>query len=252
MLISKLFEVGGYSSPKEQLFGIECEIESLKNVRKIPDTFQVHDDGSLRNNGKEFVTVPMGLKENVEAFKNLHASLVFVDKAVAFSSRTSIHVHMNCQNLDEKVVRKAVLFYALFEETFFALVDPSRRNNIHCVALTDTPLVDIYRASLSSMRQSWSKYTALNLLPLGSLGTIEFRHMHGHDDPRLLEEWLTCLERLMVLARTTELSAQTMTRANIGAWFSFLFGHTQNFSALWKRLDESIENTLIDVKIGLM
>lgn len=254
MRIASRFDVGGYAEAPEQLFGIECEVESvaLMKCKQFPPTILIHEDGSLRNNGREFVTRPLNLETTMKAYKELHEALAFIEPAKAFSSRTSIHVHMNCQNLDEKVVRKIVLFYALFEEAFFAMVDSSRRNNIHCVALTDTALPERYGMSLPNLVASWSKYSAMNLLPLTTQGTVEFRHMQGHNNPALLEEWLTVLDRLFTLARTTELSAKSLTSANILAWFSFLFGQTSIFRDLLPHLDQVVENTVIDVKIGLL
>lgn len=254
MRVADRFDVHGYVNVQEQLFGIECEIESLDlgAFGRLPATIQMHDDGSLRNGGKEFITVPLSLKATMDNFRKLHEIARYNKPEQAFSSRTSIHVHMNCQPLEEKVVKKIVLFYALFEEAFFAQVEASRRNNIHCVALTDTALPERYAAPLSSLATGWSKYSALNLLPLTTQGTVEFRHMQGHNDPKVLENWLTLLDKLFTLASTTELSAKSLTQDNILSWFSFLFGHTPLFRELLSRLDTMIENTIIDVKIGLL
>ena len=254
MKIANLFEVKGFSAQKIQLFGVECEVESLAwdQIAKMPPTIQVHEDGSLRNNGREFVSSPQSLEDTMVSFEQLHKLLVYQHPEQAFSSRTSIHVHMNCQPLDETVVKRIMLFYALFEEVFFELVEPSRRNNIHCVALTETALPDRYGMSLANLHSSWSKYTALNLLPLSNLGTIEFRHMQGHNDPKVLREWLTVLDRLFHLASNTELTGKTLTRNNMVSWFAFLFGHTQRFQELLSRLDLFTENTIIDVKMGLL
>lgn len=255
MQITNLFEVGGYQTAQEQLFGIECEVESLNTGEHwdLPHTIEVHEDGSLRNYGKEFITRPLNKEKTLEAFEQLHKGIKFYKPEQAFSQRTSIHVHMNCQPLDEAVVRKVVLFYALYEEAFFRMVDPSRRNNIHCVALTETFLTNHYRDTLRGMAARWSKYTALNLLPLKELGTIEFRHMQGHNDPNLLRQWLGVLDRLFVLARTTELSAATLNRANIVAWFSFLFGGCgPSFEPMLAQLDTLTQNSVLDIKLGLM
>lgn len=252
MQVAKLFELLPRSGPS-QLFGIECEIESLDTRRAgaLPDGVEIHEDGSLRNSGREFVTCPSTLQDTMSMFTKLQAGLKFIDKEKAFSPRTSLHVHANCLDLDEQQVRRIVMFYALFEEAFFKLVDPNRRNNIHCVALTETPLPSYYNLNLRNLVGRWSKYTALNLLPLSKLGTLEFRHMHGHDNPEELAAWLGVLDRLFILGKTTELTPQSLTQTNLMTWFSFLFGPHPSFAQLYRQLGEITRNSLIDVKLGM-
>ena len=252
MQVAKLFELPIRESP-DQLFGIECEIEALDTRVNwdISDDWGVHEDNSLRNNGREFVTRPLTLKQTLEAFRQLHEGLRFTDPEKAYSSRTSIHVHMNCLNLEDHQVKRIVLFYALFEEAFFQLVAPARRDNIHCVALVETFLPTFYGLSLKGMVSRWSKYTALNLLPLSVYGTLEFRHMHGHNDLEGLSAWLGVLERLFTLGKTTSLDEKTLTQDNMSAWFGFIFGQHPMYKELYPQLVKLTRNSVIDVKMGL-
>lgn len=240
---------------KETLFGIELEIEAIDRNQiwtGISPYIEVKEDHSLRNSGREFITPPRNLKTTLEFFKNVHSCVKFLNPLEKFSERTSIHVHVNCQNLEVGQVRQVVLLYALFEECFFRMVESSRRDNIHCVPITDTYLPVYFRQSLSTQVSKWSKYTALNLLPLKSLGTIEFRHMHGHDDSLLLQDWLMSIERLLTLSKSFPLSVETLTDENISSWFSFIFGDT----VFWKNspatLNSLTENTIINVKMGFI
>lgn len=256
----KIPEIFGcqYSHAKqvETLFGVELEIESVnrsigwKGFRA--DEIEMKDDNSLRNYGKEFITRPENLKTTLEFFKNVHDTVGFLKPEEKFSERTSIHVHVNCQNLEGEQVRQAVLLYALFEEVFFKMVEPSRRDNIHCVPLTDTYLPSYFRSSIGTLVGRWSKYTALNLLPLKTLGTMEFRHMHGHDDPLLLEDWLMSIENLIELAKTQPLTDTTLIEENIQTWFTQIFGKTLFWKQNKVNLPVFTENTLINVKMGFL
>ena len=59
-MLYELFDVGGYHQTKDVLFGVECEIESVKGIPSIiQETWGIHEDGSLRNNGCVFVTWPV-------------------------------------------------------------------------------------------------------------------------------------------------------------------------------------------------
>ena len=157
--ICQAFNVHSLNS-KQQFVGLECEIEAVKATSNAfpGDVFSITEDGSLRNNGKEFISVPLTIPSALEGFKNLHASLQL--GAVPFSERTSIHVHVDCTELSLQECRNVVLNYALFEEFFFLMVDPSRRHNIHCVPLTETYLPSLYKGSIQDMFGRWHKYTA--------------------------------------------------------------------------------------------
>jgi len=255
MLVANAFELGAsYTDVKRLLVGIECEIEGLNCEVdwNVPGAFTVTEDGSLRNYGREFISLPQDIDVTVEYFKLLHEGLKYVDEDNAFSPRTSLHVHINCKPMEEAVVRNMVLLYALFEEVFFRMVDHTRRDNIHCVPLTETHLPAYYHNTLKYMVGRWSKYTALNLAPLAKQGTIEFRHMHGHRDPVLLKEWLTTLERLSELAKVEPVIAASLTPENINKWFSYLFSHTKDYQQTLLVLPQLIEDSIIDVKLGFM
>lgn len=251
--MSKLFEifaVTGYRNPKTTLFGIECEIESIRGADGV--TWQITEDGSLRNNGREFISPPISRDEAVDGFRNLHHCISISSSAPKFSDRTSIHVHVNCQNLEETVVRNIIYMYALYEEFFFRMATPDRRHNIHCVPLTETHLPSLYRMGLPGMVERWHKYTALNIKPLSKYGTLEFRHMHGHDDEFLFNEWLVILENLFRLGADPSglITKETISVTNLDRWFDALFGGTQ-VATLKPQLKELTYNQRLDIKLML-
>lgn len=237
----------------ELIVGVECEIESVESYQKIPhEYFAATNDGSLRNNGLEFISVPLYLQDSVHAFTGLHATLKLSKRNEAFSPRTSIHVHANCRNLEESVVKTIILLYALYEEAFFLLVNPERRDNIHCVPLTETYLSGKYKTALPSLIETWHKYTALNIKPLSEHGTIEFRHMQGHDDPKLYEQWLGAINGLFE-------AAKRVGTINVGlidndkyleGMFNDIFGKT-HIAGHWTSVRAMMVNSILDVKLGL-
>lgn len=252
MTIAETFglEASALNSVPHFMAGMECEIEAVYSKKDFP-YFKVTEDGSLRNDGVEFISKPLTRTALNTAFRNLHASIQYTDKKVAFSPRTSTHVHINCRTLSDDQCRTLVLLYALFEEVFFSLVSPSRRGNIHCVPLTETYLPSKYALNINGMRQSWSKYTAINLVPLGSLGTVEFRHLQGTDDAALVEQWLLVLENLWTLAQRVRIDqASLQSKETIYNWFLCIFGDIPQAKALGPALFSIIENSLLDVKLS--
>lgn len=251
--VRSTFGIHSHITEKAFTAGVELEIEDVRGFRKDPPPlFTIETDGSLRNNGKEFISHPANVETLVKGFKDLHAVLNHSAKPQPFSDRTSIHVHVNCLDLEIGQARSIILWYALFEPVFFALVEQSRRNNIHCVGLDQTVLSRVYRRTLPHFTQAWSKYTALNVKPLTELGTIEFRHMEGHADATRFEDWLKILKALWTHGQKVpfskdEIATDDAILRNFDAIFAGSLAmkyrpYVKNMTA----------NTLMDVKLSFI
>ena len=193
--------------------GTEYEIEDIKAIKLpgkdilSPTGLSLSDtspywvgklglmyDGSLRNNGIEFITKPVTFEESLKLFDDLHNGLKLGENP--YTARTSTHVHINMSNMDMAQCKHLLLLYALLEPVFFAAVKPERQHNIHCVPLNYTLLPSIYKAPFQDIVKQWSKYSALNLMPLRTQGTVEFRHLQGTGDKAVYQHWLTLLNEL--------------------------------------------------------
>lgn len=233
--------------------GLECEIENLGNTETVNSgRWTITEDGSLRNKGLEFITrLPSGKDLLMEDFKHLHQAIKFRNGTInPFSERTSIHVHVNCLDLDHHQVKSIMQHYALFEPIFFKLVAPERANNIHCVALNQTVIPESYRRDLTVLVGAWSKYTALNLLPLKEIGTIEFRHLQGTSDAVLLNEWLTVLENLWTFGKDNLMDKKSVTDPTyINTAYNEIFKNTR--ASLWAPAATNLlQDSLIDLKLA--
>jgi hypothetical protein len=194
-------------SPDPSLIhGIELEIEGVPNWDElVVPGMHTEEDGSLRNNGREFITSPM-------TYSNLSYCLnLFFNKAklteANYSERTSIHVHANCQDLESSQLQTVLLLYQVFEDVLFGWVGGNRQENIFCVPWNQTRLTySLFDdpTSVSSYKR-WQKYTALNLLPLKEYGTIEFRHMYGHCDLAKILQWVRIIGCMFAYARKISL-----------------------------------------------
>lgn len=179
--------------------GIEYEIEQIKHLDSLsghPFILSITKDGSLRDNGFEVITRPLDYDDHISFFNEMYQKIGFINRKEAFSKRTSIHVHVNCGGLTEQQVKTLVLVYAMLEPEFFSLVRLHRKHNIHCVPLSFTSLPSIYKKNIFEYHAKWSKYTALNLKPLSTQCTIEFRHMHGTDNIEEFTRWLNKIKTL--------------------------------------------------------
>lgn len=185
--------------------GTEYEIEDVKHIN-LPDFQGVQEsarwygdigvvaDHSLRNNGVEFLTVPCTFSRAIELFTEIRSKLKLGDKP--YTHRTSTHVHVNVANMTPEQLRHMVLLYAITEPVFFAVAGKKRKHNIHCVPLQYTLAPASYTKDIFYFVDSWSKYSAFNLLPVSKQGTVEFRHLFGTGDVDVYHQWLSIIEAL--------------------------------------------------------
>jgi hypothetical protein len=211
-----------YKSPftfcdKETFVGIEVEVEgvhTLSNLGKVDSTHYLWknvEDNSLRNNGREFVSLPIR-GDNISyalslLHNNLHKSINCIGHE--FSERTSVHVHVNCRTLTHEQINTLVLAYSLVEPVIYDFVGGGRDDNIFCVPLKDTGISKLLSEGfvadngLLDYVTSWHKYAGLNLVPLRSYGTVEFRHMTGTCDVERLQVWIDMILSLRQFAIKT-------------------------------------------------
>lgn len=240
-------------APGTFIAGVELEIEDTLGIAGgLPGGWHSEDDGSLRNYGMEFISPPLAADSLIAHFQHIHARLnTKTGKKEHFSDRTSIHVHVNCLDLTQEQVKSVLLWYALFEPVFFAMVAPTRSNNIHCVALDQTSLSEHYRRTLPLYVQKWSKYTALNLLPLSSQGTIEFRHMEGHNNTERFKDWMLTLKNLWTFGQETQMTKKAIdSQEKILTAFDCIFKDSA-IKSIRASVPALVADNLIDIKLAL-
>lgn len=181
---------------KKCLVGIEVEVENLETYPTYNKLWSVIEDGSLRNNGREFISAPIQGETIEYAVRRLFLDLE--KHKPIFSKRCSVHVHMNARTMTCEQVYAMMLTYLVLEKTLFKWIGEDRAKNIHCVPLRECKLTSIFPHILSgtTMASMWMKYTAVNLVPLEGKGTIEFRHMHGTGDADRILTWISLLLKI--------------------------------------------------------
>jgi hypothetical protein len=240
-------------SSRAFITGCEYEIESIIDFGKVADSraIRIVEDHSLRNGGREFTTAPMLFADQVSMFGFLHSQLKLGEEP--FSDRTSIHVHVNVRELTLNEVRQFVLLYALLEPLFFKYVGDVRKGSIFCVPLNWTYLPSLYKLPLPELRNKWHKYTALNISPISTFGTVEFRHMYGTNDIERFRFWLGCLKELyeFVESSTNFDIIRLLTEKDAPSSFDIakmvvpsLVTDSEEF------VNEFLDDTLLDVKLS--
>ncbi len=192
------------------LYGLELEIE-FATPEWEGNGFRATEDGSLRHDGWEFISSPMNYDTIVDSlkrfFKRAQGISFDPDNVEHYSERTSVHVHTNCQDLTIPQVSSILLLYQVTERLLFNWIGNDRDKNIFCVPWSETlirhqALNDLtHYISMSSVERN--KYTALNIVPLKSIGTIEWRHMAGEYNVDHIAMWLRIIGHFFRIARVT-------------------------------------------------
>jgi hypothetical protein len=273
-----LGEILGINPPKEYkvkpngvvgidptlLYGVELEIENLERdegvrAKRAVAGMQYHKDGSLRNNGGEFVTSPMNFSALTDTLNRFFAAGGYNE--VHYSERCSVHVHANCCDLTIEQVRQLLCLYQTLEKVLFNYVDGERDKNIFCVPLGESIIATKMLTSDDSLlahgHSRWRKYTALNVLPLWTQGTIEFRHMPGTHDLDKILQWCEIIGCLFKYAREHEFKdvVKTLMELNTSsAYATFMQGifprHIYDVLAVGP-YREFLEEGVINMKVML-
>lgn len=192
MRISEVYHYQGYVEPtiqehpmlvSNETIGIEIELERVTGNPIRSRYWEQVDDGSLRNNGKEFIfRGPLG---GVDLFTAIaEASKHFHTIGPEPSWRCSTHAHLNIRNMTIKQLRNLLLAFIVYEKPMFKCSGMNRYKNNFCPAygFAQDQLMILSKnwkrddsTFLQNVVSSWSKYTALNLLPISSKGSVEFR-----------------------------------------------------------------------------
>lgn len=230
--------------------GIEVEVERVSLASgdfstPLRPTWQIVADGSLRNSGIEFVSLPIRGNNIYKALYLLRTTLEKFSPKYEFSERTSIHIHVNARHLTLEQLFCMLITYMIVERSLFRFVETSgfsRDKNIFCAPIQDSKwFLDLsllishwekgnYDKFWSSLLRNWKKYTSMNVIPLSKQGTLEFRHMGGTLDLELLMNWINILLSLKKFVRKTPLIKvmgyveNLNTNSNYAAFMEEIFG----------------------------
>ncbi len=175
--------------------------------------FNTETDGSLRGRAYEFISRPMRSDHALGAMAEFFRQTGFTE--ANYSDRCSVHVHVNCTDMTLEQVSNVALIYSVFEEILFEYVGHHRETNIFCIpwnqCLAQYKLIENFLSAPGNQVAAWNKYTALNLIPLQTQGTVEFRQMHGTCDMEKLTTWINLIGAMFLYAKKAELKDLTET-----------------------------------------
>jgi hypothetical protein len=220
------FNVGvilGSKTPQKGKVGIEIELEGKNFLyhENVPPPWVYKEDGSLRGEeSAEYVLKnPIEFNEVEKVLKTLFDKLAEKKAKFDDSNRTSIHVHLNCQ---EFYLNRLAAFMGLWfclEEILTQWCGEHRVGNLFCLRSRDaTAIISQLRKFLKSDGKFELSdnlhYAGLNANALRKFGSLEIRTMRGVSDPDVIKDWVEILQRLY------EYSAEFNDPRNVCSLFS--------------------------------
>lgn len=211
---NKLYRESEELVTNEHAVGVELELENINyyhHESKYPEIFNMWravEDGSLRE-GTEFIFgepyMAMNIIYSLEIMQKFLNQYERKGSKVKVSDRCAVHVHLDVRDLDENQLYNLILVYMLVERILFQYIDPARAKNNYCRPLTDS----LFKYTLSKIKgyshanqlhkamtiikDECDKYSALNILPINTFGSVEFRHHEGTTDMEKVKRWINVI-----------------------------------------------------------
>ena len=229
------------------LIGIEIELENITQFVNLEYYWSHKEDGSLRNYGAEFVSIPLRGYQIPYALKYLN-NAIYQNNKPDFSTRTSVHIHLNVRDMPEEQIKVLILLYALFERHFFNFAGTKRETSVFCVPLYRTQQLNgILNWSMEELSLNWHKYSAINCGTITGnndvprFGTIEFRHLYGTLDETIILDWINQIMLLREASHQIKLNEllatiRTMnTTSAYAAMYKNVFKHAARMDLMTKK-----------------
>ncbi len=200
LLSSKIHTILGKNKVKQGDVGIEIEAEYQNPFSGESDRlsfWQIKGDGSLRNNGYEFVlTNPVKVDLLSKVLTEWKHFILKNRMKYIHSNRCSVHIHNNVQNFTVLETITAICCYWLVEPYLMAFCGESRKGNNFCLSLRDadavhTQLIKNIKSGkfFEGFHNDGFRYSSLNPEAIQKFGSIEIRTMRGTDKIDEIEAW---------------------------------------------------------------
>ncbi len=191
--------------------GLEIEVEAsnplLKDNGELAPWWGYHHDGSLRgNDNAEYVLLkPIAFDKVPEALSFLWGKFDKYKSKLDDSNRTSVHVHLNCQQFHLNRLTAFCALYFCFEEVLTEWCGDHRVGNLFCLRAKDAPAIvsqmkRFIRAEGQAELRDGLHYSGFNVQALQKFGSVEIRTLRGVKDPVIIQQWVNILQRLYKLS----------------------------------------------------
>lgn len=273
-----------YGVPRAQgRFGIEIETEvissdsyppglvkeSSKTDRKGLPMFTLHKglsywlavkDGSLRDYGVEYyLKKPLDLPDVAKAlgqFENILGDVPFIEN----SPSTSVHVHINIQDLTAIGLFNLITLFLYFEPVLGEFCGEQRKTNLYCLPYRSCitkidQMITRLNSAADGFQSGWTnfdssdwKYLSLNLSTICQIGSVEVRTLDGTTDISRIMTWVGILQELYNACQRFKNPSEILEKINELAegFLESIFGDYSSFLRTPKT-ERLLSENLLDV-----
>jgi len=167
-----------------RFYGIEVELEQAEAPTAYPpDYWSREGDGSLRNRGMEYKSIePLLIDDAINSLTILDAYFARYGVHPEANARCSIHIHMDARDMSSMQIYNLLCNYSMIEPMLFSYIGQERGDShfcvpyYHCKGVARDLMLAVKEHEPMMIRDVALKYMALNLTPLHTFGSIEWRH----------------------------------------------------------------------------
>lgn len=223
--------------------GLEIETEAKEPwSAPMPTYWLLEADGSLRQNGVEFILkepLDIGSTHYLSALDEF-AKIASEKKFIKDSAYTSVHVHLNMLDFELVHLMNFISLYVICENFLTRYCGSDRDGNLFCLKTSDAEssyknfcymASDISQGNgeifFSHLNENRFKYSGLNIVPLRNFGSVEVRTHRGTNDIVEIDRWVRILECLYRKAKTFRDPVQIVNL------FNNRFDYTNNINYLF-------------------
>lgn len=210
--MKKLYELFNLKQVKGDV-GIEIECEGDNLVCVEDGGWKTVDDGSLRGNFPEsrcewVLEKPIDINDVLPAMQYLEDRQK--NATLEFSFRTSVHLHINVQQLTANQILNMFYTYFLCETVLMNYCAEHRRGNRFCLRMEDAEGIEPFiRKMIITKDVQWKgippndavRYAAMNIEAMWKYGSLEFRGMEGNLSPERINTWAKAFVNIRSFAK---------------------------------------------------
>lgn len=197
---------------KKGRFGVELELEGGPWPDKsMTPGWTPHQDGSLRDGGIEFaLSSPHNLEGVEDRVNALNSVFESFGSNIRLSHRASTHIHFNVQREKYIYILGMIILFTMIEPVFLRMCGDERDGNLFCLPSYDTGEIHLHfeqllqhlsNGPINSAFPPRGKYASLNINPLNTLGSLEFRTFPATIQAYKVITWCQWIENIYKMVR---------------------------------------------------
>lgn len=209
--------------------GVEIEVEGDCLPDIIP-YWDVHGDGSLRaEEAFEYVLPrPVGINTLKTRLATLKEAFEDCESDFHESYRAGVHVHINVQDLTVKELFNFIIINLVVEELLLTFCASHRVGNHFCLPSSQADYMPnlLWKCAeekdLAVLHTDDIRYSAMNLKPIITYGSIEFRAHESTYDFDKIHKWASILLQIKKASLEFDSPKKIMEEVSLGGYEGFV------------------------------